>query len=78
MTSICDARLTRFRGTHSAEHILVKYEEIISLYELQRRVGCIVTDNASNVLRAFVTLPGMDAINCIHTRSDDLMMMNLR
>ena len=52
---------TRFRGPHTGEHILLKYEEIISLFELQGKVGCIVTDNASNMLRAFVTLPGMDA-----------------
>ena len=61
---------TRFRASHSDEHILLKCEEIISALELQGKVGCNVTDNASNMLGAFVTLPGKDAIE-FEDDSDD-------
>ena len=43
----------RFCGEHNAENIAQNYEELISFYKLKGKVTHIVTDNASNMLKAF-------------------------
>ena len=43
----------RFRGENNAENIAQNYEELISFYKLKGKVTHIVTDNASNMLKAF-------------------------
>ena len=49
----------RFKGRHSAENIRLEYEEAISAYEISEKIMTIVTDNASNMTRAFdLSLPG--------------------
>ena len=51
----------RFRGEHNGENIAQNYEELISFYKLKGKVIHIVTDNASNMLKAF-RLPGFDVL----------------
>ena len=53
---------TQFRGRHTADSIVEKYEEVTSSFELGGKVKVIVTDNASNMKKAFLTLPGMEKI----------------
>ena len=48
-----------FRGSHTADSIYATYERIMTTYGLHGKVAVIVTDNASNMVKAF-TLPGMD------------------
>ena len=71
---ICSLMLScnRFRGTHSAEHIRAKYAEIITAFELHGKVASIITDNASNMLKAFVSLPGMAPIAAIDGTEADV------
>ena len=47
----------RFRGQHTAENIAQYYEEMISTFNIVGKVTTVVTDNASNVVKAF-HLPG--------------------
>ena len=49
----------RFRGSHTADNIYNMYQEICSIYNITGRVLRVVTDNASNMLKAF-SLPGME------------------
>ena len=49
----------RFKGRHTADNIRQEYEEIVSTYEISDKVITIVTDNASNMTKAFkFPLPG--------------------
>ena len=49
----------RFKGRHTAENIRLEYEEAISAYEISEKIISIVTDNASNMTKAFdLSLPG--------------------
>ncbi|CAM4609400.1 unnamed protein product [Leuciscus chuanchicus] len=47
------------KGHHTAENIFHKYESILHHRNLQRRVVRVVTDSASNMVKAF-DLPGFD------------------
>jgi hypothetical protein len=57
----------RFKGRHTAENIRQQYEETVSTFELASKITNIVTDNASNMIKAF-DLPGFEDIN---TATDD-------
>jgi hypothetical protein len=49
----------RFKGRHTAENIRHEYEEMVSSYEIGNKITTIVTDNASNMTKAFnFSLPG--------------------
>ncbi|XP_046543879.1 E3 SUMO-protein ligase ZBED1-like [Haliotis rubra] len=49
----------QFTGRHTAENILQHYEETIATFNLSSKITNIVTDNASNMKKAFrVDLPG--------------------
>lgn len=48
------------RGRHTAENIVSWYDEITSEYDITDKIKHIVTDNASNVKKAFLTLPGFE------------------
>jgi len=52
-------RLTRFTGSHTAEKILEVYESVLKHFSILDKVYHIVTDNGSNVLKAFYSLPHM-------------------
>ncbi len=47
------------KGHHTAENIFQKYEGVLQHWNLQRRVVRVVTDSASNMIKAF-NLPGFD------------------
>ncbi|KAL1250666.1 hypothetical protein QQF64_018462 [Cirrhinus molitorella] len=46
-------------GHHTAENIFQKYESVLQHWNLQRRVVRVVTDSASNMIKAF-NLPGFE------------------
>ena len=48
----------RVTGRHTADNIMMWYEEIISALE---KVKHIITDSASNVKKAFLFLPGYES-----------------
>lgn len=50
----------RFEGLHTAENVLSNYQDIIEQFNLDGQVGYIITDNAANMLKAFVKFPGME------------------
>ncbi len=49
----------RFKGRHTGEHIFQEYENTVSSFEIRSKVKHIVTDHASNMLKAF-NLPGFE------------------
>ncbi|XP_063855526.1 zinc finger BED domain-containing protein 4-like [Scylla paramamosain] len=54
---------TRFKGSHTAQKIHATFTEIITSFNLQTKILTIVTDSGTNVLKALVTLPGVDDAN---------------
>ena len=47
------------KGRHTAENIRHVYEEMVSSYEVGHKITTILTDNASNMTKAFnFSLPG--------------------
>ena len=51
----------RFKGKHSADRIRNEYEETISSFCLADKIIAVVSDNATNMIKAF-SLPGYDDI----------------
>ena len=47
-------------GSHTAEHVKNIYCEVVEDYSLENKVSAIVTDNASNMVKAF-GIPGYEA-----------------
>ena len=45
-------------GRHTGDNIIMWYDEIISDFGAREKVKHIITDSASNVKKAFLTLPG--------------------
>jgi len=53
---------TRFRGHHIADNVLQQYEVIMAKYCISHIVSHIVTDSASNRLKALLfNQPGLDS-----------------
>ena len=50
----------RFTGLHTTDNISTQYEEIVNEFNIADKVTHIVSDNASNMVKAF-TLPGYNA-----------------
>ena len=48
----------RFKGSHTAENILVTYQHIVANFGIEHKIGTVITDNAAHMLKAFVQLPG--------------------
>ena len=60
----------RFTGRHTAENIRQQYEETVASFDIGEKITNIVTDNASNMTKAFVfDLPGFDS--AVELESDD-------
>jgi len=57
-------------GRHTGDNIMMWYEEIISNFGMRGKVNHIITDSASNVKKAFLTLPGYEDVEEDHTTSD--------
>ena len=58
---------SQLHGRHTGENILSEFEEVVSRAGISLKVYRVVTDNASNVRKAFESLPGFD----IEKDSDD-------
>ena len=58
----------RVTGRHTADNITLWYDEITSNFGISDKVKDIFTDSASNVKKAFLTLPGFE--NDVEQRSD--------
>ena len=52
---------SRFKGKHTADNIRHEYEEMVASFEIADKVSTIVSDNASNMVKAFkFGLPGFE------------------
>lgn len=62
----------RFKQKHTAENIRHEYEEIISSYDMNKKITCVVSDNAANIVKAFdFSLPGFELENTDSVCSDE-------
>jgi len=64
----------RFKGRHTAENILHEYEECITSFDINDKIFCVISDNASNMVKAFnFPIPGYDDPNKqVDLNDDDL------
>ena len=46
-----------FKGRHTVENICQVYDDVLDKYNIQNKVSFIVTDNASNMMKAFTLFP---------------------
>ena len=61
----------RFTGRHTADNFMAQYEEVINAFHIRGKITNIVTDNASNMIKAF-RLPGFVVDECDQeSESDD-------
>ena len=58
---------TRFSGSHTGDAIADKFQDVTSSFEISEKISHVVTDNASNMLKAF-SLPGFE--DC-HDNTDE-------
>lgn len=49
--------LLKFHGSHTGESIYHCYEQVVSEFEITKKIPAVVTDSASNMVKVF-TLPG--------------------
>lgn len=64
----------RFKQKHTSENIRHEYEETVSSFDINKKITCVVSDNAANMVKAFdFSLPGFEVeITAIqNTDSDD-------
>ena len=65
----------RVKGRHTSDNIRHYFEETLACYNIADKICCVVTDNASNMLKAFVNLPGYTEpvvdTECSDDESDD-------
>lgn len=50
----------RVKGRHTADNIRMEYEEVISCFDVGHKIISVVSDNASNMVKAF-SLPGCES-----------------
>ena len=48
----------RVKGQHTSENIRHYYEETLACFGIADKTSCVVTDNASNMVKTVVNLPG--------------------
>nr|XP_023696970.1 zinc finger BED domain-containing protein 1-like [Paramormyrops kingsleyae] len=61
----------RFKGRHSTDSICAVYEDILSTYEIKNKVSFIVTDSASNIIKAFTLFPSVTVVDGEEEEQDD-------
>ena len=61
----------RIYGTHSGENIIRIYDGIVQSFGIKDKVSCVITDNASNMLKAFRLLDLLDATSEQGLSDDD-------
>ena len=67
---------SHLRGRHTGVNILAEFEEAVEKFNILQRLFRVVTDNASNMLKAFpesVSLPGFDIDDEDENEDDDDM-----
>ena len=52
----------KFSGSHTSANIVQQFQDVMAKFELSDKVTCIVTDNASNMIKAF-SLPGFEQLH---------------
>ena len=57
----------RFKDKHSAENIRHEYGETVTAFNISDKITCIVSDNASNMIKSFL-LPGYEAVEIRNRR----------
>ncbi len=57
---------TGFFGSHTGEAVHASYDETVTEFEIANQVKCVITDGASNMVKAF-NLPGYD----VNATTDD-------
>ncbi|XP_045202879.2 zinc finger BED domain-containing protein 4-like [Mercenaria mercenaria] len=49
----------RFIGRHTGENIRNEFDKVVSTYNLENKIACVISDNASNMVKTFkVDIPG--------------------
>ena len=61
---------SRFKGSHTGDRIFSVYQETLSHFDIANKISHIITDNASNMVKAF-TLPGMDDLATDRDEDED-------
>ena len=61
----------RFMGSHTGDEIATHFEEIVESFDLTGKVFYVVTDNASNMTRAFHLLTSIDESDTEHDTDFD-------
>ncbi len=61
---------SRFRGHHTVENIAQQVEETLACFNIGEKITNMITDNASNMVKAF-TLPGFEEPEDSSPGSDD-------
>ncbi|CAM4961709.1 unnamed protein product [Rotaria socialis] len=58
-----DRRLRSYIGHHTADVLLAEFEKVINYYHIEKKLVRLITDNASNNLKAFnhILLPGFES-----------------
>lgn len=62
---------TRFKGSHTGEAIFEQFQNTITSFEISNKIAFIVTDNASNMTKAF-SLPGFPVVSDELDDDDDI------
>ena len=61
---------SRFKGSHTGDGIFTVYQETLTNFGIADKISHIITDNATNMVKAF-TLPGMDDLATDDDEDDD-------
>ena len=61
----------RVYGRHTADNIVLSFEEAISNFSASEKVKHIVTDSGANIKKPFVTLPGYNEDDGDHDDEDE-------
>lgn len=61
----------RFKGRHTADNIYQVYDDVLDNYSIQNKVSFIITDNASNMIKAFTLFPPVHVNSESEDEEDD-------
>ena len=60
-----------FKGLHIAENILLNFQQVTCSFNIEKKITTIITDNAANMIKEFVTIPGFEVDNVSDSDSDE-------
>ena len=61
----------RITGRHTSDNIALWYEELVSEFVVRQKIKHVVTDSASNIKKAFLTLPGFETVTTSDSDDED-------